>query len=241
MNERQESILSMLREQKFVGVNELSALLYTSPSSIRRDLNALQARGLVVRSYGGVMLATDHTTAEPLLWRWESNKAQKKRIAEQAATLLEDRMTIFLDSSTTASFLTEHLAQRKELTILTNNLKTAQMLVEKGVQTYCLGGHVLPCSTAMGGDYTLRMLQNFHADLLFFSSFALSSDGVISDSNPEENAVRKAMLPLAECRVFLCDSSKFNRRATHRLCSIREIEYCFYDQAPTLSDADSTS
>ncbi len=236
MNERQESILALLREQKFVGVSTLSALLYTSPSSIRRDLNDLQAKGLVVRSYGGVMLATDHTTAEPLSWRWESNKAQKKRIAEQAATLIEDFMTVFLDSSTTVSFLIDHLSQHKGITVITNNLKTAQMLVEKEVQTYCLGGSVLPSSTAMAGPYTVQMLQCFHADLMFFSSFALSSDGVISDSNPEENAIRRAMLSLADRRVFLCDSSKFDRRATYRLCSIQEIEACFYDIEPKFSE-----
>ncbi len=235
MNERQERILALLRERGFAGVNELAEQLYISPSSVRRDLNDLQAKGLVVRSYGGVMLSQSQSAAAPLLWRWEAQKAEKKQIAKQAAALLSDHMTVFLDSSTTASYMAEHLAEKSGITVLTNNLRTAQTLMERGVNTYCLGGRVLPSSTAIAGPHTLEMIGAFHADAVFFSSFALSEDGAITDSNPEENAARKWMLANADRRVFLCDSTKFGRHAAHRLCSVKEVDFCFYDKDPNLS------
>ncbi len=232
-NERKKGILELLRERSFVSVEELSRLLYTSPSSIRRDLNELQEQGLVRRNYGGVMLF-ETKVAAPAVWRWDVQKAEKKLIAKQAAALLRDNTTVFLDSSTTAYYMVEHIAEREGITVITNNLRTAQSLVEQGVSTYCLGGHIMPSSSSMCDGYTEELLSSFHADMTFFSTFALSEDGVISDSTAEENAIRRQMLRQSDCGVFLCDSSKFGRRATHRLCSLEDVDICFFDKQPII-------
>ncbi len=232
-NERKNKILAILKERSFVSVEELSSLLYTSQSSIRRDLNDLQEQELVRRNYGGVMLF-EPKLAPPAAWRWDIQKAEKKLIAKQAAVCLKDNTTVFLDSSTTAYHLIEYIAQKENITAITNNLKTTQHLIENGVKTYCLGGLIKQSSTAMYGNYTQDMLRSFHADIMFFSSFALSENGIISDSTAEENAIRKQMLSQSDYHVFLCDSSKFNRKATHILCSVDDIDIAFYDTEPML-------
>ncbi len=230
-NERKKQILEILREKNFASVEELSKALYTSPSSVRRDINQLQASGLVKRNYGGVMLF-EQKAAAPMTWRWEAQKNQKKLIAKQASSCLRDNTSVFLDSSTTAYYLIEHIAQRQGITVITNNLRTATDLVANGVDTYCLGGHIIPHSTSMCGNYTYTQLCQFHADIMFFSSFALSHDGTVTDSSAEENAIRKQMLSQSDCHVFLCDSSKFNKQSTHYLCSVDEVDFCFYDKEP---------
>ncbi len=227
--------MELLKERHFVSVEELSTLLYTSPSSIRRDLNRLQAQGLVRRNYGGVTLF-EAQIAAPVIWRWEVQKAEKKLIAKQAASCLRDRTTVFLDSSTTAYYMVEHIAQKDGITVITNNLKTAEHLVEYGIDTYCLGGHMAPSSVVMCGGYTKEALRDFHADIMFFSSFALSDNGLITDSSVEENAIRKQMMSQSDRHVFLCDSSKFHRTATHRLCHVDDVDFCFYDQAPRFEE-----
>lgn len=229
-NERQDTIMSLLRERRFLSVSELSNALYISPSSIRRDLTHLQQAGLVRRSYGGVILSGEDQIAPPTSVRMESHKAEKKQIAKQAATLLRDNVTIFLDGSTTAYYLCDYLAPLQEITVFTNNLTTASCLRERSVNTYCIGGYLLKGSHVAVGSYAEEMLSNLHADLCFFSSFALSDDGVISDCTAEENALRKRMLEHSDCRVFLCDSSKFHRSATHRLCTTDEVDFCFYNR-----------
>ncbi len=233
-NEREDRILELLKEHRFLSVERLSSLLYVSPSSVRRTLNQMQTAGLVIRNYGGVMLCETQTVAAPLSLRRESHKTKKKQIAKQAASLLHDHMTVFLDGSTTVSYLTDHLAEHTGITVITNSLQTAQLLIERGVDTYCLGGHTLPSSMAVGGSYAEDMLRNFHADLVFFSSFALSDQGVISDCTAEENAIRKLMLSHSDRRAFLCDSSKFHHISTHKLCTINDVDYCFYDSDPNL-------
>lgn len=230
LNEREEKILELLREQRFASVSALAETLYASPSSIRRDLTHMQSEGLVRRNYGGVILCDTEHTAAPISVRLEVNKAGKKRIARKAASLLRDNITVFLDGSTTASYLTEHLAALTGVTVLTNNLHTAADLIARSVDTYCIGGHSVGGSPIVAGNYAEEMVDNLHADLFFFSSFALSDDGVISDCTAEENSLRRHMLRHADTRVFLCDASKFHRTAAHRLCTLKEVDYFFSDE-----------
>ena len=230
INERQERILTILRTQRFASVSTLAEMLYTSPSSIRRDLTQMQSAGLVRRNYGGVMLCDTEHTAPPVSVRLETNKANKRKIARRAAALLRDNVTVFLDGSTTASYLAEYLAEREGITVFTNNLQTAADLIARSVDTYCIGGHSVGRSHIVAGSYAEDMVENLHADLFFFSSFALSDDGVISDCTAEENSLRRRMLRHADVRVFLCDSSKFHRRAAHRLCTLDEVDYFFSDE-----------
>lgn len=54
ISERQKQILNFLNERNFITVKELSAITFTSQSSIRRDLTYLENNGLVKRLHGGV-------------------------------------------------------------------------------------------------------------------------------------------------------------------------------------------
>lgn len=229
-NEREERILAILKQQQFASVRQLSQTLYISPSSIRRDLTRLERAGLVERSYGGVILRGSLRTAAPFLIRSEQNRQCKKEIAAKASALLRDHMTVMIDDSTTAFFLLEHLAARTGISVITNNLVTALHAIELSLSTYMIGGTSTNRSTVMCGSYALGMLDQMYADICFFSSFAVSDDGEISDCTEEANTVRKKMLSRAGTRVFLCDSTKFHTHAAHRLCNVREVEHVFSDQ-----------
>ena len=64
----------------------------------------------------------------------------------------------------------------------------------------------------------------------FFSSQCLSDEGEITDSSESENRLRKIMLRNAAKTVFLCDGDKIGKRALHKLCSVSEVDYAFFDQ-----------
>ena len=118
-----------------------------------------------------------------------------------------------------------------DITVFTNNLRTAAELSERSVDTYCIGGHCIPNAAVAIGGYAEAMIRDISADIFFFSSQALSSEGMISDCSAEETAVRKTMLANAHTKVFLCDSSKFCKSSVHRLCSLDDIDHCFFDKA----------
>ena len=229
-NEREEQIISLLREQNFISVQELAARLYVSPSSIRRDLNRLEALGIVKRNYGGVVAAGGNPTAPPVAIRSEVNKAAKRAIAKKASLLLRDDCSVLLDDSTTAAAMVEFLAEHQGITLFTNNIETALDATAHGLRTYLLGG-ALPTdsATVTVGSFALDMLRSIHADLCFFSTSALSADGALYDSTEAHNLLRREMLRRADVRVLLCDSSKFLRTSLYRSAHIDDIEYVCTD------------
>ncbi|MBE6715262.1 MAG: hypothetical protein E7575_08350, partial [Ruminococcaceae bacterium] len=158
------------------------------------------------------------------------NVKEKRAIAQSAARFLKNGQTILLDSSTTATFLLPYIAKLKEVTLFTNNLSTAMSSIELGIHTHCLGGHSIGGGVALCGTETFRALSEISADIVFFSSQSISKDGIISDSTEEENYVRKLMLRCAKTKVFLCDSSKFDKTSTYKLCTLKDVDDAVFDR-----------
>lgn len=229
IRKRQEQILSILNERSFVTVKELSAITFTSQSSIRRDLTYLQNNGLVKRTHGGVSSVEPMANVASYYDRLHKNANRKRIIAQKASVLLEDGQSILLDSSTTATFLLPHIAKFRNITIFTNNLSTALHAIELGINTHCLGGQAINGSVALSGSETFTALENLFVDILFFSSQSLDVNGNISDSTEEENYVRKMMLKASKTTVFLCDSEKFHTSATYKLCNLNDVDYAVFD------------
>ncbi len=229
ISKRQEQILSILNERSFVTVKELSAITFTSESSIRRDLSYLQNNGFVKRTHGGVSSLEPMVNVASYYDRLHKNANGKWLIAQKAAAFLKEGQNILLDSSTTATFLLPHIAKFPNVTVFTNNLSTALHAIELGINTHCLGGQAINGSVALTGSETFSALENLFVDILFFSSQSLNGNGTISDSTEEENYVRKMMLRSAKTKVFLCDSEKFNAQSTYQLCNLSQIDYAVFD------------
>ena len=230
-NEREQQIIALLRERGFISVQELSALLFTSPSSIRRSLNRLEALGVVRRNYGGVVAAGGTPTSPPIAMRSEINRTAKRAIAKKASVLLTDNMSILLDDSTTAAEMIEFLAPFKGISLFTNNVETAFAATEQGICTYLLGG-ALPAdsATVTVGRFALDMLRSIQVDLCFFSTSALSATGDLYDSTEAHNLLRREMLTRAKKTVLLCDSSKFLRTSLYLCTNIGNVDYVCTDR-----------
>lgn len=230
ISDRQEEILKILNERTFITVNDLSELTFTSPSSIRRDLTAMQNVGLVKRSHGGVTLPNPIKGVASFYDRTHQNIKEKRLIAKKAATLLKDGQSIMLDSSSTAGFMLPYIAKLSSPTVFTNNIATALNAIELGVDIHCIGGRAVNGSAALCGTETYKFLSEIRVDILFFSSQYVDEDGIISDSTEEENYARYLMLKSAKKTVFLCDSEKFGKSAIYKLVSINDIDYIVFDK-----------
>lgn len=228
ISDRQEQIMNILNERIFISVNELSKLVFTSPSSIRRDLTYLQNNGLVKRSYGGVSLPQTLSGVASFHDRTHKNIKEKRIIAQKASGFLEDGQTIIVDSSSTATFLLPYISKKKNVCLFTNNLSTALNAIELGINTHCLGGQSINGSVVLGGPQTYKALSDIKANILFFSSQSIDAGGNISDSTESENYVRRLMLDSAEKSIFLCDSEKFNKTSVYKLCNIEEVDTAIF-------------
>ena len=227
---RQEQILELLNEYGFLTVERLSELIYTSPSSIRRDLSVLQNLSLVKRTHGGATLFDSVSRTVPLVSRMSRNTNEKRMIARKAAAMLRDGQSIMLDGSSTAGYLIPYIAKHNDMIVFTNNMNTAINSINYGIKTFCIGGFSVDKSAVLSGPQAYNTVSEIYPDVLFFSSKNLSKSGEISDPIQEENYIRTLMLKNAKQKVFLCDSEKFGGEALYRLENLDNIDVCVFDK-----------
>lgn len=175
---RQDEILKILEDKGYVTVKYLSDLLHYSTATINRDLNDLQKRGLISRSYGGAELI--HSPYVPIMFRAQKMRSEKMHIGKAAAGFVSDGDVIFIDGSTTAQYMEQYLIERKGLTVITNNMMLAINLSKYDVKVICLGGPVAEAPCMLYGSETVENAKKYRVNKMFFSSSAISHDGVIA-------------------------------------------------------------
>ena len=181
--EREQRILEILLKEKKVSVKDLSKRLFTSEPSIRRDLVSLENQHLLKRIYGGAILEENDTTRHriPFILREMDQQQEKIRIAQRAASFINDGTVIFLDASSSAYNMIPYLSSKKDLTIITNGVKALMNLSETHIRTVSTGGVLLNSSYALVGDESYKTIDRYNADFFFFSCRGLSDDGELTD------------------------------------------------------------
>lgn len=207
-NERIDKVLEIIREQKYVTVENLVGKLHYSPATIRRDLTHLEKLGLIKKSYGGVSISSGH----PAVVREHENTLEKVRICKRASEFIKDGDVIFIDGTTTTYFLGERILRKKNVVVCTTNMKLATYLCENGVTCYVCGGKVYD-GIMLGGAYVCEMIEKFNFDLAFFSVGAVSAEGLVGHTEAywdfTKTAIRKS-----KHSILLCDSEKLQKNAS---------------------------
>ena len=221
-NQRLDEILGIIQQEHYITVSELSARLYASPATIRRDIAQQEKSGLIVKSYGGIALAGGHNRFIELEQRQSSHRQEKLRIAEEAASHVESGDAIFLDASSTVITMLPFLTQ-PNLTIITNSLMVADRMGNQGARVFSTGGQLQERSKSFGGSIAERAVRAFHADKMFFSAAGVSENGDIFDFYEDDISVRQAMIDCSSEQYFLCDSSKYGKRYLFRIANVAQI------------------
>lgn len=230
--EREQEILNILEASNgFVSTKKLGEMLFASESSIRRDLNRLEKQNLVKRSYGGVSTVANFSNIVTFNKRTKQNVDAKREIAKKAVNLIKDGDIIFLDQSSTAFYLVNELSDKKDITVVTNNIEIMMLVSKTNIKLICSGGYLSDANRIclIGGD-AQKTFEDIFADIAFFSTKAVTKEGSITDCSREETIVRNAMLKNAREVVFLCDSSKFSHRASYKQCDIKDVDYIISEQ-----------
>lgn len=230
-NERELEIRKILMQKGYASVQELSQWLYTSPSSVRRDLASLEKQGLVKRSYGGAEPVKSSSQILPFSTRAHQNIPAKKAMARKAAKMVPDGAIIFLDQSSSAFFVACELQGRADLTVVTNNVEILVLLGQSKLDVIACGGRLSRSNrNCLLGSDAQDTFSQIHADIAFFSARALSADGIIWDCDREEVCLRQSMLQNAHKRIFLCASEKFPLQAGYRQCTLDDVDYMITEE-----------
>jgi DeoR/GlpR family transcriptional regulator of sugar metabolism len=231
--ERQQGIVNLLKSKKSVSVTELSRKFFIGEATIRRDLERLEKKGLLKRTYGGAVLLDGLDSEIPLSIREIEQKDAKDVIGQIAAQLVEDGDVILMDSSSTVLKMVPHLKGKSKLTVITNGAKTAVDLGEGlHIKVYCTGGMLRENSLSYIGEIARRCIDGFYADILFFSCRAISMEKGLSDISEDESELRRLMIKNCKKVILLCDSSKFDKVSFSKICDFDKISCIITDKKP---------
>ena len=242
--ERQQTILRLLEERSSLKVTDLAQTLNVSEGTIRNDLTALEEQNLLKRVRGGA-IPKKGTPIFPITHNRAHIRAQEKRmIARWAAELISDGDVILLDASTTALHMATYLQDRQQLTIVTNQLETAQILARDPQKTVLLlGGVVKTDGSAVTGSISLDVLKSLHITTAFVSCVGFSFQAGLMEADIAEAEFKEQVVKSATKVVALMDSSKFNKVALKPFADLSNIDHIVTDDGieaetlKTLQDA----
>jgi DeoR family myo-inositol catabolism operon transcriptional repressor len=222
--ERLNEILEIVKKYGYITVKYLVGALHYSNATINRDLNLLEKQGKIARSYGGVELV-EGSSGVPLPFRYHKMHAEKLKIAKRASEMVKDGDTLFIDASTTTELMAEFLKEKKDLTVITNNVSLVTTLSEYGVEVICLGGTVVEKPCMLGGNDTVDNARKYRADKAFLASCCVFSSGRIGITDNYE-LLQKAMLDNSEEAYYLADSDKVDndKLVTKYLCDLGRLK-----------------
>jgi DeoR/GlpR family transcriptional regulator of sugar metabolism len=230
--ERRSSIMSLLYDKKSVLVQDVSAMFDVTEETIRRDLKALEGQGLLLRTYGGAILADDTKTETPLEIREGINIAGKDFIGRWAAAMVHDGDTLLLDASTSSLYVAKHIKDKKSLTVITNAERIIlELSACEDMTLVSTGGILRNKSLSYVGHAAESAIKNYYANKLFFSCKGFSPIRGLTDSNEQESEIRKTMMQCSNQVIFLCDHTKFDKVGYVNTANLDNIDTVITDTA----------
>ncbi len=210
--ERHKRILDHLDHAGSASIKELSEVVGTSESTIRRDLKTLDEEGRLRRVYGGAAHIEQNFLSEESAVQEKEGlfHAEKRLIGEKAQKLIKPGDFVFIDGGTTTEALA-YAIKEKEATYVTDGLFHAQILLSKGLKVVMLGGTMRPLTEVACGAMTLDQLSRYNFSIGFFGVNGISQEAGYSTPDLTEGAVKEMAMKRSRNAYVLADPSKFGK------------------------------
>ncbi len=228
--ERRERIVQLLAERSKILVPELCDVFGVSAATIRGDLRDLENDGKLRRTHGGAIPLGQAAFELGTTAKEVERVAEKRRIAALAADFVQDGDTIALDSGTTILEFAKCLANKRNLTVVTNAMDVASFLeANSDVNLILVGGSVRRGFRCTTGPLRLTGLAGLNDDPANMGANAFTVENGFTTPNLDHAEVKKAMLRLATRSVMLMDSSKVGRITFAEFAGLADIDKLITD------------
>ena len=225
IGKREQVILKYLEDNKMASTSVLTELTGASIATVRRDLNNLSDKGLIIKVHGGAKCSNPINS----LIRTEitdRNFQEKKEIALMAKKIIKPGNIVFLGAGVTNMLISRYIGDIDNLMVITTNINVVlELSASKMISVLLLGGEVNYCAYHIEtlDEYTLQAINKYYFDKVF-----ITVDGI--DLMEGYSIISRLQIPLysyllQNCKQFylVADYSKFNKRAFTHLCGINDI------------------
>ena len=226
---RYQAILDVLHKTGSVSVDALSEQLNVTVVTVRRDLDAMERKGLLHRTHGGAvpiqpLFYEPFRRDRSFVMQVERQADEKRRIGYAAAALIEPDETIAVTPGTTAAAVVRALPLNYNLTVVTNTANVVMELSKrKDLKVFVTGGTLHGEWFSLVGPHAIRSLDNMLIHKLFIGADGLDPDWGATSFDQDEGELARTMVEHARRHIAVVDHTKLGRVANWRICQARAL------------------
>lgn len=240
--ERQKRIIQLLMKNNSMSVRQLCDLLEASEATIRRDLTLLEQESKLARTHGGASI----NDSIQLMYEESFNQKEliasneKRRIAKRAFEMIQPNDSILLDAGTTTLEVARFIGNSDlHITVVTNATTISTVISNnKHVELYVIGGKVRLNTLATVGAFGVEMLKRFNVQKAFVGVNGITIENGLTTPDFEEAEIKRTMLNIANQRIIVADSSKFQKVATCQIAPISMVDRIITDDRLPIVEAE---
>lgn len=235
--ERQGYIARRVETESSVSTIELARALHVSPETIRRDLIALEERGVLLRVYGGAVAPSRQRSSEPpYLQRMSLAADAKQRIGEVAAGLASAGEAVFIDVGTTAHQVARALAGSFRGTVVTHSVLAATELIQApSIELLMAPGRLRRGEWSLTGTSTNAFLGRIHFDVAFLSCGGVDASAGPTDFDLDDVEVKRTVARNSRRALILADSTKYGAVGRYTIGDWHDVHGLVTDSPPPAS------
>ena len=227
---RTRLILEYLEHHGHAKIAELAQAMAVSEITIRRDLDKMASQGLLAKHRGGARRREPSVSELLFEQRSRTMDAEKKRIGQAAAALVQRGDVVLLDTGTTTQHIARALQTVADLTIVTHSIPIlAELAYAREVNLILLGGTYRMGNYALSGPITEKNLEQFRARLAFLGADGITFDNGVTTNDLYTAEVTRSMMAHAETSVLVADHSKIGRVGSIKYAQVNEFDLLITD------------
>ena len=238
--DRVSAILEHLSERGSVDAGQLAETFAVSPATIRRDLQVLEDQRLLSRTHGGAV-AIDVAYELPVRYRTGQHREEKALIAKVVQGMLpHGPLSLGLTGGTTTHLLARLIADRVDLTVVTNALNIAgELALRPRLKLIMTGGVSRTQSYELVGPIADQALQGLNIEIAVVGVDGISARGGLTTHDEIEANTNATMIRRAGRVIVVADGSKVGKICLAGICPVTDAAVLVTDASadPAALDA----
>lgn len=227
--ERRQAIIDLVRTNGTMSLRELATAVETSEVTVRRDIRTLEQQGVLDRRRGGAVWPGALSHEQSYQHKRTVSSAEKQAIGRLAATLVDDGDAIVVGAGSTTREFARRLIRVGDLTVVTNSLLVAQVLVDAKGEVVLTGGSLRKSTFAMVGGPAERALSGVRVRRAFLSGNGLTFERGLSTPNMHAASIDQAITNSAQEIVVLADHTKLGQDTMFQTVATSCIDHLVTD------------
>ena len=230
--ERIEEIAELMDKRGKLTLKQLDSFFPdVSQMTLRRDLLQLEQAGHIIRVRGGAMSVKEvqKVSSEPYAKKTAMHTDEKIKIAQKAASLIEENSSLFIDGGTTAMYLAKEIPDIN-IHVFTNGLAVAiELAQKKALDVTVLGGQVMKDNLSTASPVARAYFENTNFELAIISASAFTPENGFSCGSMVEADLLKMARKKAKSLYMMLDSSKIGKIMPHTFARLEDIDVLITD------------